>query len=48
MTEKKENVTNTQKLKTVILSVFPCRCRVVYGYICERSRYYDYRFGFEC
>ncbi len=33
MTEKKANVTNTQKLKTVILSVF--LAVIVYGYICE-------------
>ena len=43
MTEKKANVTNTQKLKTVILSVF---LAVIVWFMVIYVN--DYRFGFEC
>lgn len=48
MTEKKANVTNTQKLKTVILSVFLAVIVWFMVIYVNEPRYYDYRFGFEC
>lgn len=35
MTEKKANVTNTQKHENRNTFGFPCSNRMVYGYICE-------------
>lgn len=48
MTEKKANVTNTQKLKTVILSVFLALIVWFMVIYVNDPDITDYRFGFEC